>query len=142
MILLRKFPLLVALVAALLLPVPCSHAFSLTRTKIPVIRATDSTALQAHIGQKVAVEGLLVSTARPSSDKLRFLNFSDRKVDGFTAALVPAVYTKFPDFDHMAGRWIRVIGILKTYKQKTVIKVSRASQVKILKAPKTSKASK
>jgi DNA/RNA endonuclease YhcR with UshA esterase domain len=55
---------------------------------------------------------------------------------GFTAALVPAVYPEFPKMDDMVGKRVRVTGDLETYKKKSVIKVTRATQVKTMKTPK------
>ncbi len=48
------------------------------------------------------------------------------------AALVPAVYADFPNLDRMVKERVRVTGELETYKKKTVIKVTRPTQVKIL----------
>lgn len=132
------YSLFTALAAALLLALSATPVLAAKRTKIPTLDATDLAALKANTGNKIAVEGTVVSTKRGPNDGLRFINFSKRKTIGFTAALVPAVYAKFPDIDSLPGRRVRVTGVLETYKKKLVIKVSRAKQVKVLKAPKAS----
>lgn len=63
---------------------------------------------------------------------MRFINFSDSQTTGFTAALVPAVYPKFPKLEDMVGKKVSVSGELETYKKKSVIKVTRPAQVKVL----------
>ncbi|MFM8886494.1 MAG: hypothetical protein ACKOKC_08785, partial [Chthoniobacterales bacterium] len=60
---------------------------------------------------------------------------------GFTAALVPAVYPKFENLDRMVNERVRVTGELQKYKKKTMIKVTRSTQVKIL-PPKKAKTTK
>ena len=121
------------LAAVLLLALPAATVFA---EKRPVLDATDLVALRENTGKKVRVEGIVASTKRGPNDGLRFINFSQHKETGFTAALVPAVYDKFPDLDSLPGRRVRVTGTLKAYKQKSVIKISRARQVKVFKAPK------
>lgn len=122
-----------ALAAVLSLALPATPVLA---AKIPTLDATDLAVLKANTGNKVTVEGTVASTKRGPNDGLRFINFSKRKTIGFTAALVPAVYAKFPDLDSLPGRRVRVTGILTAYKKKSVIKVSRAKQVKVLKVPK------
>lgn len=128
----RKFSFIKLLAFALLLPCAATPALAAKKTKTPVISATDTKALQAHLGKKVSVEGTVVSTGQSPKDGMRFVNFSDSKTAGFTAALVPAVYPEFPKLEQMVGQQVRVKGELETYKKKTIIKVTRPTQLKTL----------
>lgn len=85
--------------------------------------------------------GKVASFGKGPKDGMRFLNFSDAKNTGFTAALVPAVYDDFPNLDRMVNERVQVTGELQNYKKKTMIKVTRPTQVKILK-PKQAKTTK
>jgi hypothetical protein len=129
----------VALVLALFVPLSpaTSSAAKKTEAKIPVLSATNSKKLKANIGQKVSVEGRVVSTGKGPKDGMRFMNFSKSETTGFTAALLPAVYAKFPNLDRMVNENVRVTGELETYKKKSVIKVTRPTQVKVLEPAKT-----
>jgi len=112
------------------------------KAKTPVIKASNAKALKANIGNKVSVEGKVTSVAKGPKDKMRFLNFGKSEKTGFTAALVPAVYPKFENLDRMVNERVRVTGKLETYKKKSVIKVTRPAQVKILPPKKTKKTKK
>ncbi len=103
---------------------------------LPILSATDSAALKAHLGKEVAVEGTVVAAAPGSQDKMRFLNFSETKNRGFVAAIVPAVYPKLRLLESYSGKAVRVTGTLEAYKKKTQIKVTRISQLKVLPPPK------
>lgn len=129
-----KFPILMALAVALLMPLSVSPAFAAKKAKTPVVSATDAKALKSNVGKNITVEGTVLSTEKGPKDGLRFINFSTAKTTGFTAALVPAVYAKFPNLDTMVGKNVRVTGTLENYKKKTTIKVSRATQIKELKS--------
>lgn len=122
--------------AAVLLPLFATSTLAAPKAKPPIISATDSKALKAHMGKKVSVEGTVVSTGKGPNDGMRFVNFSKSETAGFTAALVPAVYPEFPKLKSMVGKTVRVTGDLETYKKKSVIKVTRPTQVKVMKAPK------
>jgi hypothetical protein len=124
-----------ALAVALFASLSVSPAFAAPKAKpaTPVIKATNAKALKASIGKKVSVEGKVISTGKGSKDGMRFINFSKSETTGFTAALVPAVYPKFPNLDRMVNEQVRVTGELDTYEKKSVIKVTRPTQVKILK---------
>lgn len=111
------------------------------KTKTPVIKASNAKELKANIGNKVSVEGKVTSVAKGPKDKMRFLNFGKSEKTGFTAALVPAVYPKFENLDRMVNERVCVTGKLETYKKKSVIKVTRPAQVKILE-PKKAKTTK
>lgn len=131
---------LVAVLVALLVSIAATPTFAAEKPKKEkaiAIKATDNDKLKANIGKKAAVTGEVVSVGKGPKDGMRFLNFSDAKTTGFTAALVPAVYGDFPNLDRMAKEWVRVTGELETYKKKSVIKVTRSTQVKILKPEKT-----
>ena len=125
----------IAMALALLVPLSpaTSSAAKKSEAKTPVISATDSKKLKANVGKKVSVEGKVISTGKGPKDGMRFMNFSKSETAGFTAALIPAVYAKFPNLDRMVNENVRVTGELETYKKKTVIKVTRAAQVKVLK---------
>lgn len=129
-----KLPILKVLAIALLVPFAATPVLAAKKAKTPVISATDAKALKDHLGKKVSVEGAVVSTGKSSKDRMRFVNFSDSKTTGFTAALVPAVYPQFPSLDSMVGKNVRVTGNLETYKKKTIIKVTHATQLKTLEA--------
>jgi DNA/RNA endonuclease YhcR with UshA esterase domain len=133
---------LMALAAIALAPLMVGPSFAAEKTKTPIISATDSKALKAHMGKKVSVEGDVVSVGRGPKDGMRFVNFGKSETTGFTAALVPAVYPKFPEMNDMVGKRVRVTGDLETYKKKSVIKVTRPTQVKVMKAPKAKVAEK
>lgn len=137
-----KFPLLTTLAVALLVSFSASPLFAAKTTKTPVVSATDAKALKSCIGKKVCVEGTVVNTSKGPKDGMRFINFSDGKKPGFNAALVPAVYAKFPKLGSMVGKKVRVTGNLESYQKRPVIKVSKANQVKVMKAPKAAKAKK
>lgn len=130
-----------ALAVALFVSFSVSPAFAAPKAKAatPVIKATNSKALKANVGKKVSVEGKVISTGKGSKDGMRFLNFSKSETTGFTAALVPAVYDDFKNLDRMVNEQVRVTGELDTYKKKSVIKVTRPTQVKILPPKKTKK---
>ena len=106
---------------------------------LPLIRATDSAGLKAHVGRPVAVEGTVVSAGAGTSDGMRFLDFSAVEKRGFVAAVVPAVYPKLKPLEAYIGKTLRVTGTLEAYKKKTQIKVSRISQIKVLAPPKAAK---
>jgi len=122
---------LVALALALL-AANSAFAEQKPKTKTPVIKASSAKELKANVGNKVSVEGKVISVGKGPKDKMRFLNFGKSEKTGFTAALVPAVYPKFDNLDRMVNERVRVTGKLETYKKKSVIKVTRPGQVKIL----------
>jgi len=128
---------IMALAVIAFAPLTVSSSFAAPKAaKTPIISATDSKALKAHLGKKVSVEGDVLSVGKGPKDGMRFANFSKSETTGFTAAFVPAVYPKFPKMDDMVGKRVRVTGDLETYKKKSVIKVTRPTQVKVMKAPK------
>ena len=135
---LPKISTTVALALALFVPLSpaSSSAAKKAEAKTPVLSATDSKKLKANIGNKVSVEGKVISTGKGPKDGMRFMNFSKSETTGFTAALLPAVYAKFPNLDRMVNEKVRVTGELETYKKKSVIKVTRPTQVKVLKPAK------
>lgn len=129
-----KLSFIKVLAISLLVPFAVTPALAAKKTKAPVVNATDAKAIKANLGKKVSVEGTVISTGKGPKDGLRFVNFSDNKTTGFTAALVPAVYPEFPKLEDMVGKQARVTGTLETYKKKTIIKVSHPTQIKILKS--------
>jgi hypothetical protein len=128
----------IAMALALFVPFSpaSSSAAKKAEAKTPFISATDSKKLKANIGNKVSVEGKVISTGKGPKDGMRFMNFSKSEKTGFTAALLPAVYAKFPNLDRMVNEKVRVTGELETYKKKSIIKVTRPTQVKVLKPAK------
>jgi hypothetical protein len=130
---LPKSPLLLALAIITFAPLMVSTSFAAPKAKPPILSATESKALKAHMGKKVSVEGKVISTGKGPNDGMRFMNFSKSETTGFTAALVPAVYPKLPNLDRLVNENVRVTGKLETYKKKSVIKVTRPTQVKVLK---------
>lgn len=128
----HKLPFLKILAIALLVPFAASPVLAAKKAKTPVVNAADTKALKANLGKKVSVEGTVVSTGKGPKDGMRFVNFSDSEASGFTAALVPAVYPEFPKLGDMVGKKVRVTGDLEPYKKKSIIKVSHATQIKVL----------
>ncbi|MFM7373904.1 MAG: hypothetical protein ACKO39_01970 [Chthoniobacterales bacterium] len=124
-----------AMAVMILLSITVTPTFAAEKAKKPkptAVKATDKEALAANIGKQVAVTGKVVSTGKGPKDGMRFLNFSKSETTGFTAALVPAVYPNFENLDRMVNERVRVTGELQKYKKKTMIKVTRSTQVKIL----------
>jgi DNA/RNA endonuclease YhcR with UshA esterase domain len=132
---------LVAAIVALLVSIAAPPSFAAEKPKAPkpiAIKATDNDKLKTNIGKSVSVTGEVVSVGKGPKDGMRFLNFSDSKTTGFTAAIVPAAYPKLKPIDSYVGKRIKVTGDLETYKKKSVIKVTRPTQVKVMK-PKEAK---
>jgi len=113
-----------------------SFAAEKSKSKPPVINCADSKALAAKIGKEVSVEGLVQSTGKGDDDGVRFLNLSAKPQTGFVAAVFPSAYKKLGPVKKMEGKNIRVTGTLEKYKKQTQIKVTKASQVKVLAMPK------
>lgn len=127
--------------AALVIPVASLHAAPKKKAAaVPVISVSNKELLKAHIGKEVAVEGVVVSTAKGTKDGMRFLNFSKAKTTGFVAGIVPAAYPKMQPLESYTGQSLRVTGTLEAYKKKTQIKVTKLSQIKKLPAPKATQA--
>lgn len=125
------------LLSVLVLPgAPLLAATKEKEAPVPVLSATDTKALKAHLGRNVTVEGIVLTAAPGTKDGMRFLNFSESKTTGFVAAIVPAVYPKLRPLENYTGKLVRVTGPLETYKKKPQIKVTRISQIKMLPAPK------
>jgi DNA/RNA endonuclease YhcR with UshA esterase domain len=98
------------------------------------ISAQDHQALLAHVGRDAAVEGIVVSVGRTSSDKIRFLDLTDNTTSGFVAALFPVVFNEVGEIEKWIGQKVRITGSLEKYKEKTQIKIFNAKQIQILPA--------
>jgi DNA/RNA endonuclease YhcR with UshA esterase domain len=109
---------------------------SKSKAKPPIINCSDSKTLKAKIGKEVSVEGLVQSTGKGDDDGVRFLNLSAKPQTGFVAAVFPSAYKKLGPINKLEGKNIRVTGTLEKYKKQTQIKVTKASQVKVLPSPK------
>lgn len=101
-------------------------------SKTPSIDARKMEQLWASIGKEVAVRGKVVSVGKSNADKIRFLDFTIDRQHGFVAAILPAAYKATGDLRKYKGQRVEVRGILEAYKTKTQIKVTKASQLKIL----------
>ena len=104
------------------------------------ISAQDHQALLAHVGRDAAVEGIVVSVGRTSSDKIRFLNLTDNPTNGFVAALFPVVFNEVGEMEKWIGQKVRITGSLEKYKEKTQIKIFNAKQIQILPSTETASA--
>jgi DNA/RNA endonuclease YhcR with UshA esterase domain len=98
------------------------------------ISAQDHQALLAHVGRDAAVEGIVVSVGRTSSDKIRFLDLTDNPTNGFVAALFPVVFNEVGEMEKWIGQKVRITGSVEKYKEKTQIKIFNAKQIQILPA--------
>ena len=98
------------------------------------ISAQDDQALLAHVGRDAAVEGIVVSVGRTSSDKIRFLDLTDNPTNGFVAALFPVVFNEVGEMEKWIGQKVRITGSVEKYKEKTQIKIFNAKQIQILPA--------
>jgi hypothetical protein len=97
------------------------------------ISATDKAALTANVGKQVVAQGVVVTAAKGSNDGARFLNFSE-DTTGFSALIVPAVYSDLKPLEDYVGKTVKVTGKLDTYKDKTQIRVSRIAQIEVVEA--------
>ena len=104
------------------------------------ISAQDHQALLAHVGRDAAVEGIVVSVGRTSSDKIRFLDLTDNPTNGFVAALFPVVFNEVGEMEKWIGQKVRITGSLEKYKEKTQIKIFNAKQIQILPSTETASA--
>ena len=129
------------LAAATLLAAPAT-LLAAEKSKPPVINCSDKKALAAKIGKTVSVEGLVQSNSKGPKDGVRLLNLSSKPGTGFVAAVFPVAYKKIGPIKNYEGKNIRVTGTLEKYKKQTQIKVLKASQIKILAAPKSTPAKK
>lgn len=120
-----------SLVTILLAVAVCETALA---GKIPTIDALKTKKLFACLGQEVVVRGKVLSVGKSQADKIRFLDFSNDRKQGFVAAIFPAAFKKIGDLEKLKDQRVEVRGILEAYKAKTQIKVTKASQLKILPA--------
>ena len=104
------------------------------------ISAQDHQALLAHVGRDAAVEGIVVSVGRTSSDKIRFLDLTDNPTNGFVAALFPVVFNEVGEMEKWIGQKVRITGSLEKYKEKTQIKIFNAKQIQTLPSTETASA--
>jgi DNA/RNA endonuclease YhcR with UshA esterase domain len=100
--------------------------------KTPSIDARKTEQLWASIGKEVTIRGKVLSVGKSEADKIRFLDFTTDRQHGFVAAIFPAAYKAIGDLAKYKGQRVEVRGILEAYKAKTQIKVTRASQLKLL----------
>lgn len=100
--------------------------------KPPTIDARKTTKLFASIGKEVVVRGKVISVGKSDADKIRFLDFTTDRQQGFVAAIFPAAYKSIGDLEKYKAQRVEVRGTLESYKSKTQIKVTRASQLKLL----------
>ena len=100
--------------------------------KTPSIDARKTQKLFASIGQEAVVRGKVISVGKSDADKIRFLDFTTDRQNGFVAAIFPAAYKAIGDLEKYKGQRVEVRGILEAYKSKTQIKVTKASQLTLL----------
>lgn len=96
------------------------------------INSSDKKAIAAKIGKEVSVEGLVQSPGRGDSDGVRFLNLSAKPQTGFVAAIFPPAYKKVGPIKNYDGKNVRITGTLEKYNKQPRIKVSKASEIKVL----------
>ena len=116
--------------------IPVVLAFAVCQSalagKIPTIDARKTDKLFASVGKEVVVRGKVISVGRSDADKIRFLDFTTDRERGFVAAIFPAAYKAIGDLEKYKGQRVEVSGVLEAYKAKTQIKVTKASQLKLL----------
>ena len=126
---------LLAAIAAVAIVIPSQSALAADKSKPSVIHCSDSKKLAAKIGKEVSVEGLVQSVNKGTKDRIRMLNFAEKPGTGFVAAIFPSAYKKVGPLKNYDGKNVRVTGVLEKYKKQTQIKVTNASQIKILATP-------
>ena len=116
--------------------IPVVLAFAVCQSalagKIPTIDARKTDKLFASVGKEVVVRGNVISAGKSDADKIRFLDFTTDRERGFVAAIFPAAYKAIGDLEKYKDQRVEVRGILEAYKTKTQIKVTKASQLKLL----------
>ena len=100
--------------------------------KTPTIDAHKTKKLFACVGKEVVVRGKVQSVGKSQADKIRFLDFTTDREHGFVAAIFPVTFKTLGDLEKFKGQSVEVRGILEAYKAKTQIKVTKASQLKLL----------
>ena len=100
--------------------------------KIPTIDARQTDKLFASVGKEAVVRGKVLTMGKSDADKIRFLDFTTDRDRGFVAAIFPAAYKAIGDLEKYKGQRVEVRGVLEAYKAKTQIKVTKASQLKLL----------
>ena len=120
----------------LLQPILAHPAYAAPKRQPVILDATDTTALVVNVGKKVAVKGTVVSAAKDPNDKMRLLNFSNNTARGFAAAIVPALYPELEPLDVYVGRRVKVTGRLEQHRTQTFIRVTKISQLTLIKTPK------
>ena len=133
--------LLVITCASALLAAPRAVLAS-DKTKPQVLNSADKKGLAGKIGKEVSVEGLVQSVGKGDKDGVRFLDLTAKPATGFVAAIFPVAYKKVGPVKGYEGKNVRVTGVLEKYKNQTQIKVFKASQIKVLAAPKPTPAKK
>ncbi len=85
-----------------------------------------------HVGQSVTVEGVVSEVNSTDRAGVTFVDMGGHYPDNaFTAVILKADASKFPDISALAGKTIDVTGTIKLYKGKTEIFVTDAAQIKL-----------
>jgi DNA/RNA endonuclease YhcR with UshA esterase domain len=116
--------------------IPVVLAFAVCQSalagKIPTIDARQTDKLFSSVGEEAVVRGKVLTMGKSDADKIRFLDFTTDRDRGFVAAIFPAAYKAIGDLEKYKGQRVEVSGVLEAYKAKTQIKVTKASQLKLL----------
>ncbi len=95
---------------------------------------TDIVTLKPLLGQKITVEGIVLSSSANKAETLRFLNFTKNYNEAlslvFFANMGGGTFTK-EKLSEFAGRKIRVTGTLGEFKGNLQFKMESLDQIKI-----------
>ncbi len=100
-----------------------------------IYAVTDLVTLKPLVGQKITVEGMVLSTSANKTGTMRFLNFTKNYHDAlslvFFANMGGGTFTK-EKLSEFAGRKIRVTGTLGEFNGTLQFKMESLDQIKIL----------
>ena len=123
------------LVLALVLSFGCALTPARAQTQAPAQAQPSAQTLQpaeaqAHAGQTVTVEGA-VSNVHKIPNGITFIDMGGKFPDNtFTAVILAADATKFPDVDSLNGKTVDVTGQVRLYKGKPEILLKDPAQIK------------
>jgi DNA/RNA endonuclease YhcR with UshA esterase domain len=104
-----------------------ASAPALAQTAAQPIAPADA---MAHIGQSVTVEGAANNVVTVRSG-VTLINIGGRYPDNpFTAVILAADASKFPDINALNGKTVDISGPVKLYRGKPEIVLSDAAQIK------------
>jgi DNA/RNA endonuclease YhcR with UshA esterase domain len=111
----------------------------------PRLKASDKSAITAHMNKEVVVEGTIADATWSTTGKVMNIRFADTDDAGFIAAIFQRNKAKFDNaFDgdatkSLTGAKVQLTGKLGTFREQPQIILDTPAQIKILSKPESPK---